>query len=211
MIQELRIYTLAPGVQPAFLAHAQNVAMSVRGNRYGRLEGYWTSEFGTLNQVFQLWSFTDLHERARLLGELSGVEEWTQRYLPQARSMILSQETSILAPTLPIDAPPQGPNLYELRRYTTHPGKASEWLALIKQVAPARRALSPIVGVWGSELGALNQVLHLWAYRDLNHRASVRKQAAQDPAWRDFVSKVPPLLTRMESTILAPAAFSPLN
>lgn len=211
MIHELRIYTLAPGTQPAFLAHAQEVGMRVRGEKYGRLEGYWTSEFGTLNQAFHLWSFASLDERARLLGELGRIEEWTRDYLPKARSMILTQETSILASALPINAPAEAPNLYELRRYTTHPGKAPEWLALIKKAAPARSALSPIVGVWASELGALNQVLHLWAYRDLNHRAAVRKQAAQDPTWRDFVARVPPLLTRMESTILAPAAFSPLR
>lgn len=211
MIHELRIYTLAPGTQPSFLAHAQEVGMRVRGQKYGRLEGYWTSEFGTLNQVFHLWSFPGLDERARLLGELGRIEEWTRDYLPKARSMILTQETSILAPALPIDAPAEAPNLYELRRYTTHPGKAPEWLGLIKKAAPARRALSTIVGVWASELGSLNRVLHLWAYRDLNHRAAVRKQAAQDPTWRDFVAKAPPLLTRMESTILAPAAFSPLR
>lgn len=211
MIHELRIYTLAPGTQPAFLAHARDVGMRVRGEKYGRLEGYWTSELGTLNQVYHLWSFAGLDERARLLGELGRVEAWTREYLPKARGMILTQESSILAPALGIDAPAEAPNLYELRRYTTHAGKAAEWIALFKQAAPARRALSPLVGAWAAELGALNQVLHLWAYRDLNHRAAVRAQAAQDPTWREFVAKVPPLVTRMETTILVPAAFSPLR
>lgn len=211
MIHELRIYTLQPGKQAAFLSHAEDVGLRIRGGKYGRLEGYWTSEFGTLNQVFHLWSFASLEERARLLGELGRVEEWPREYLPKARSMIVTQETSILTPALPLEPPGEGPNLYELRRYTTHPGKAPEWLALIKDAAPSRRKLSPIVGVWSSEIGALNQVLHLWSYRDLNERAAIRDKARSDPAWRDFVGKVPPLLMRMESTILSPAGFSPLR
>lgn len=211
MIHELRIYTLQPGKQPEFLSHAKDVGLRIRGEKYGRLEGYWTSEFGILNQVLHLWSFTSLEERARMLGELGRIDDWTRNYLPKARSMMVTQETSILTPALPIESPEGGPNLYELRRYTTHPGKAPEWLALIKEAAPSRRKLSPIVGVWLSEIGPLNQVLHLWSYRDLNERAVVRDKARSDPAWREFVGRVPPLLMRMESTILAPASFSPLR
>ncbi len=211
MIHELRVYTLQPGTQPAFLAHVSEVGMRVRGADYGKFEGYWTSELGTLNQVFHLWSFASVEERARQLGELGRVEAWNRDYLPKARSMMLAQETSLLNPAFPIDAPSEGPNLYELRRYTAWPGKGPEWMSLFKEAAPARRKISRLVGAWLSDMGSLNQIFHLWSYRDLNERAVARSRAMADPAWKAFLGKVPPLLMRMESSILVPAAFSPMK
>lgn len=211
MIYELRVYTLHPGKQPAFLAHGADVGQRVRGDRYGQLLGYWTSEFGTLNQVFHLWAFNSLEERGRLLSELGKVKAWSAEYLPKARSMIVNQETSILTALTPLDLPSDGPNVYELRRYTAHPGKVPEWAQLMQAAAAERRKVSRIVGVWTSEIGVLNQIVHLWAYKDLNERAAARAQAMSLLSWRDFVSKVPPLLARMESTILNPAPFSPMQ
>jgi hypothetical protein len=211
MIHELRSYVLHPGRQPDFLAHAGDVGLRVRGDDYGKLEGYWASELGLLNQVFHLWSFSSIEERARRLKDLSGREEWNRDYLPKARSMILAQETTMLSAGMPLDPPAGGPHVYELRRYTAHPGKVPEWLALFKEVAQARNKLSRIVGVWSTEIGTLNQIVHLWCYRDLNERAAVRAKAMQDPSWRAFLGKVPPLVIRMESTILVPAPFSPMK
>lgn len=211
MIHELRAYTLQPGTQPAFLAHVGDVGLRIRGGALGKLEGYWTSEIGTLNQAFHLWSFASVEERARMLGELARVEAWSRDYLPKARSMMFSQETALLNPAFPLDPPPDGPHVYELRRYTAWPGKGPEWLALFKEAAPARRRISRLVGAWLSDVGALNQIVHLWCYRDLNERAEARARAMQDPAWKAFLGKVPPLVMRMESTILVPASFSPMK
>jgi hypothetical protein len=211
MVYELGTYTLQPGTQPAFLANQGDVGNRIRGNNYGKLEGYWASEFGVLNQIFHLWSFPSLDERARLLGALGQVKEWTGEFLPKARSMILTQESSILSAAVPLDPPGEGTHVYELRRYTAFPGKSKEWLSLIKDALPARSKLSRVVGVWSSEIGALNQVIHMWSYRDLNERAEVRARAMNEPAWKAFASKAPQLIMRMESTILYPAAFSPMK
>ena len=211
MIYELRTYTLQPGTQATFVTHVAEVGMKVRGEKLGKLEGYWTSEIGVLNQVVHLWSFASLEERTRLLNELGRIESWTRDYLPKARSMMLVQETAILSAVAPLSPPDGGPNIYELRRYTTHPGKAQDWWSLLSEALPARRKLSPIVGVWLSELGPLNQAVHLWSYRDLAERTAVRTKSMTDPQWKEFVGKVPPLLVRMESTILMPTPFSPLK
>ena len=52
------------------------------GRHYGKLEGYWSTEIGPLNQVMHLWSYTDLNERARLRAELAKNQRWTQEYMP---------------------------------------------------------------------------------------------------------------------------------
>jgi hypothetical protein len=60
-------------------------------------------------------------------------------------------------------------------------------------------------------MGQLNEVVHLWVYRDLNERAAVRAKTSQDPQWQAFLSKGYPLLVEMKSVILSPAPHSPMR
>ena len=76
MIYELRTYTMLPGMAAKAAQHSAEVGRDVRGDDYGKLEGYWMTEVGALNQVMHLWSFADLNERARLKGELGSNERW---------------------------------------------------------------------------------------------------------------------------------------
>ena len=211
MIYELRTYTLVPGKQGEYLKLSGDVGRKARGDRFGKLEGHWFTEFGTLNQVVHLWSYPDLNERERLRGELARNEEWTKGYLPQIRSMLMAQENKILSPQVPLKPPAGDGNVYELRMYRAHVGKAGEWLGHFKAALPAREKYSRIVGLWQSEMGQLNEVVHLWAYADLNERAAVRGKAVQDPEWQAFLAKGYPLLLEMKSLVLNPSPHSPLK
>ena len=211
MIYELRTYTLIPGKQPQYLKLNSEVGRKVRGDKYGNFEGGWTTEFGTLNQYVHLWGYTDLEERNRLRAELAKNDEWTKGYIPQIRPLLLAQETKILSATLPLQPPKDTGNIYELRWYRTQVGKAGEWLGHFKAIMPVREKYSTNVGVWQTEAGQLNEVVHMWAYRDLNHRASVRGQVMQDPEWQTFLGKSAPLLIEMRSVILNPAPASPMK
>lgn len=211
MVHELRTYTLVPGKQGEYLKLASEVSRKIRGDKFGKLEGYWATEFGTLNQVVHLWNYADLNERERLRGELARNEEWTKGYLPQTRPLVLAQENKILAPQLPLKPPAGDGHLYELRWYRTQPGKAGEWLGYFKATLPIREKYSPNVGLWQTEAGQLNEVVHLWAYRDLNERAQVRGKVMQDPQWQAFLAKGYPLLVEMKSVILSPASHSPMK
>jgi hypothetical protein len=214
MIYELRTYTLIPGTQAEFLRIAGEVGRKIRGDRFGKLEGAWTTEFGTLNQYVHLWSFADLNERERLRQALGKDEGWTKEVLPKIRPLMLTQENKILYAVdgVPL-APPIGheKHAYELRTYRTHVGKAPEWLGHFKVGLTAREKYSKIVGLWSTDIAQLNQVVHLWAYSDLNHRAEVRAKAMQDPEWKAFLAKGTPLLAEMQSVILTPAEYSPLR
>ena len=44
------------------VADAADVAIAVRGDDYGKLEGCWVTEIGPLNQVMYLWSCADRNE-----------------------------------------------------------------------------------------------------------------------------------------------------
>ena len=211
MMYELRTYTLVPGKQAEYLKLNQEVGRPVRGDKYGKLEGSWTTEFGTLNQFVHLWSYGSFEERERLRGELSKVTDWTQGYVPKIRPLILAQENKILSAVLPLKPPADAGHVYELRWYRAHVGKAGEWLGHFKAIMPVREKYSKNVGLWQTEVAQLNEAVHLWAYRDLNHRAEVRANVAKDPEWQAFLLKSAPLLAEMRSIVLNPAPASPMK
>ena len=211
MIYELRTYTLQPGMQGQYLKNSAEIGRKIRGDKYGKLEGFWSTEFGTLNQVVHLWAFESLNDRERLRGELAKNEEWTKGYLPQIRSMLAAQENKILSAQLPLKPPASDGNVYELRTYRTPVGRAGEWLGHFKAIMPVREKYSKNAGLWQTEMGALNEVVHLWAYHDLNDRAAVRAKVMQDPEWQAFLGKATPILFEMKSIILNPSPHSPMK
>jgi NIPSNAP protein len=211
MIYELRTYTLVPGKQGEYLRLSAEVGRKARGDKYGKLEGFWSTEFGTLNQVVHLWQFADLNERDRLRAELAKNEEWTKGYLPQIRGMVLAQENKILTAAVPVTPPADSGNVYELRWYRTQPGKAGEWITHFKEILPVRAQFMRRVGVWTTEIGQLNEVVHMWVFKDLNDRAASRAKLGQHPEWQAFVGKTVPLLAHMQSIVLIPAGHSPMR
>jgi len=212
MLYELRTYTLKPGAVGEMVKAASTVSVSIRGNDYGKLEGYWFTEIGPLNQVLHLWSFKDFEERARLRGELAKNSRWTGEYLPLIRPLLMLQEVRFLNAIRPPVAPSSTGNVYELRNYRAKPaGAAKQWLDAFTAALPAREKYSKIVALWQTEAGQPNEVCHLWAYPDLNARAKARADAMKDPVWQEFLGKGPAFLEQMHSTILLPAPHSPLK
>src|SRR6266540_2580241 len=103
--------------------------------------------------------------------------------------------------------------IYELRTYTLVPGKQAEYLKLSGDVGRKARGdkYGKLEGHWFTEFGTLNQVVHLWAYHDLNDRAAVRAKVMQDPEWQAFLGKATPILFEMKSIILNPSPHSPMK
>ena len=86
MVYELRTYTLIPGKMPEYLKAAETIGRPARGNNYGVNHGYWTSEFGALNQIWHLWKYDSYEERTRLRNELQKNKDWTEKYIPIVRT-----------------------------------------------------------------------------------------------------------------------------
>jgi hypothetical protein len=211
MIYELRTYTLKAGTLGDVVKAASTVSLDIRRNDYGKLEGYWMTEIGPLNQVMHLWSYSDLNERARQRAELAKNSRWNSEYLPLIRPNLLRQDIRLLNGIKPPVAPRETPNVYELRNYRAKPGAAKQWLDLFTAALEHREKYSKIVGLWQTEAGQPNEVCHIWAYRDLNARAAARAAAVKDAGWQAFLAKSAPLLEEMHSTILLPAPHSPLQ
>jgi hypothetical protein len=74
-----------------------------------------------------------------------------------------------------------------------------------------RERHSPNIGVWVPCTGNLDEVIHLWGYEDLAHRMRARAASFEDPDWTAYLPTVYPMLTRMQSEIMIPTSFSPLQ
>ena len=105
MIHELRIYTAKAGTAGEMAKNSGTIARDIRGDTYGKLEGYWMTEIGPLNQVVHLWSYADLNERARLRAELGKNERWGKEYLPLIRPILVRQDIRLLNPVVGINKP----------------------------------------------------------------------------------------------------------
>ena len=212
MIYELRTYTLKPGAMGDMVKAASTVSREIRGDNYGKLEGYWSTEIGPLNQVMHMWSYSDLNDRTRLRAELGKNARWASDYVPLIRGLIVRQDIRLLNAIRPPVAPASAGNIYEFRHYRAKPGGAvRQWLDIYTAVLPQREKYSKIVGLWQSEAGQPNEICHIWAYPDLNARATARGNAMKDPAWLEFLGKSHAFLDEMHSTIMLPAPHSPLK
>jgi hypothetical protein len=103
--------------------------------------------------------------------------------------------------------------LYEFRTYRLKAGGAPAYLKLVEEegVAIQKSHLGELVGYFTSEIGPLNEIVHIWAYPDLNDRARRRAALAADQRWQAFAPKIQALIETMESKIMTPTAFSPLS
>jgi len=101
----------------------------------------------------------------------------------------------------------------EMRTYTLHPGKIAAYLGLYESegMAIQKPILGRMVGYYSTEIGALNQIVHMWAYEDLKERSEKRARLQADPRWQEYLKKTGPLLVSQESKILNPAPFMTLK
>ena len=96
------------------------------------------------------------------------------------------------------------------RTYNIKPGKLNDYLKLYeKEGLPLQKKyLGHCVGwYFSNDIGPLNQVVHMWAYPDLNDREDRRNRLAADPAWGGFLAKATDYLINMENKILRPTLF----
>jgi hypothetical protein len=104
--------------------------------------------------------------------------------------------------------------IVEQRTYSVKPLRTSDFLALYEQAALPlqKKYLGHLIGFFVTELGPLNQVVHLWGFDSLAERESRRKQMEADPGWALYRNALRELdvIVEQESKILKSVSFSPL-
>lgn len=206
MIHEYRTYTIHPGQLARYLDLANRKVVSVRGERYGRLVGFWWSEFGTYNQVHHIWEYSSLDSRQSLRKELAVNRDWADGFLAGAWPTMQVQYVRFMVPHTPVVPPTVRSLAYEARIYGTTPGHFTE---VANAVAERPRGEGAhLVAVYNSETPQPNEVCELVAYASLDGRLGQHAQGQQQSAW---LAQQEGRVLGITSTLLLPAAFSPLQ
>ena len=106
--------------------------------------------------------------------------------------------------------------ILEVRTYVAQPGGGlARWLEHYEKHGwPAQlRHLGGLVGFFTTEIGPLNQIVHMWRYESLADREARRAALYADPDWQFFLKNGPqpsPLISQA-SEILVPTSFSPMK
>ena len=102
--------------------------------------------------------------------------------------------------------------IYDYRVYTFKPGKVPEYMAAVEELSVPIRAKYGIklAGWYYSDVGELNQVVHIWAYRDYAHLEEAKAQVAKDPDWTGkYIPRVQGLLESQQTYLMLSPDFAP--
>ena len=96
--------------------------------------------------------------------------------------------------------------IVEMRTYQLKPGSVPIFLERFAEALPLRTQHSPLAAFWYTEVGALNQVIHVWPYESFEARVEARAAALKTPGWPPATRE---LTIEQKSEIYLTAPFSP--
>lgn len=99
--------------------------------------------------------------------------------------------------------------IYELRTYTAIVGKMGEITELYKnQGWPAlKKHPQRLVGYFTGDIGAINQLIHLWKFEDDADRRAFWAGVYGDAEFMAFAAKLRPLLLSQENKLMLAAPW----
>jgi hypothetical protein len=104
--------------------------------------------------------------------------------------------------------------LVDIRRYTIVPGMLKAYLEVYERhgLPVQRRHVGDPLGYFISEVGELNQVVHLWGYEDAADRQQRRAQMERDPDWVEYkkMTASGKYIQRQENQLVISASWSRL-
>jgi len=96
--------------------------------------------------------------------------------------------------------------IYEIRTYQIKPGSLGEVEKRFGAAYESRKKYSPLAAFLHTEIGPLNEIVHIWPYKDAADRARVRGEASKDTNWPP---KIQEFIVKMNSEVLVPFPFLP--
>jgi len=103
--------------------------------------------------------------------------------------------------------------IIEHRTYRIKPGKVNLLLDLYEKegMKVHREILGNQIGFFYTEIGPLNEVVHLYGYKSLDDRTIRRKKLSENSNWQKYIKKAMEYIEHQESKVLIPANFSKIK
>ncbi|KAJ1950662.1 hypothetical protein FBU59_000573 [Linderina macrospora] len=213
-VHELSTHQVQPGRMEEYQAVVSELYPLIVSNMSPsvKLVGSWATDIGDLDTAVHVWEYqgypalTKTYDELRSDGKYVELQRRLAGLLQRRQSQVMLEFQ--FWPTHP---PVTKGGVYELRSYTLKPGTLLEWEQNWRVGVECRRHHEEPMGAWFSQLGALNQVHHLWQYPDLQVRKQVREEAWSENGWPETVLNTVPLIQEMSSRIMLPMPFSSLK
>ena len=157
--------------------------------------GCWVAELGLLNRIIVM--------RTAVNGETDAFQPPALLW-PEAAVVEVERDLWRVVGDAMLPPGDYGP-IYEFRCYDIFKGEMSAVERLFLEALPARLPYSPLLTVMVA-LDDSERFCHVWPYRGLDKRASLRREAVAAALWPP--KGVAPLLETMRSEIYLPAPFS---
>ena len=100
--------------------------------------------------------------------------------------------------------------IVDYRAYTFKPGTVPVFLEMFEKegLEVQKRILGNFLGIYRTEVGNVNEVIHMWGYENMAERERRRALLFQDAGFLDYVKRVRELITAQEVRILIPSPIS---
>lgn len=99
--------------------------------------------------------------------------------------------------------------LYEVRTYRLKPRGVPEFIKTFGEAYEKRQSLSKIAAFFHTEIGPLNEVIHIWPYKDGLERDKKRAKSVADKKY-SWPPKVGHLQENMQSELFTPSPMTPV-
>ena len=84
------------------------------------------------------------------------------------------------------------------------PGMTNNFVERFAEGLTARLQISKLLGLWQSEVGGLNRVVHIWPYESFEDRERIGQEARKTGKWPP---KTQEFIITQENKIIQPAPF----
>lgn len=101
--------------------------------------------------------------------------------------------------------------IYELRTYAIVVGKMAEVIELYTSTGWPALSKHPnkLVGYFTGDIGALNQIIHLWKFDDDADRRAFWAGVYADAGFMAFVGKLRPMVLSQENKLMLASPWGP--
>jgi len=209
MIYEIRTYTVKLGAIESVLEKFGD-GYDTRKEIHP-LAAFWYTEIGPLNQIIQLWPWQDMAHREAVRKEVNQLSTWP----PGLGDAVTHQNVEIFnAMPFADELQPGKPGpLYEMRTDQYPPGRVRELRGGWEKIMGGLGKDLPIQAILHTDMGALNKVVHIWAFDSLRARSDLLAGDDAAKIWStQMLQNAGGVVPDMQfSKVMRPSTFSPMQ